>query len=350
MEEIISNHDYISSFNVLFYNSPIGVAIVSKDGEWLKINKRIADMLGYSQDELLSMTFQDVTHPDDLDSDLELYNRVLNNEIVDYSLIKRYIKKNGDELNVMLIVNGVFDDNNNIMYFVSQIVDLQEIISKQKKINSINNDLNSFIKIASHDLREPLRNINISLNNIMNYLVFRNINANSYICEIEQNLKLLDNILDDFSIYASIDIDLKSKYNTIRMAKFFIDEFPTYNIECNSDFCLNIKYNDLYYLFFHLINNSEKFSYRKKNYIKVEYIDSNTHHEILYKDNGIGIPSAFHNKVFLPFFQLEPKKYNGNGIGLAICKKICEKYDGDISILESSSNGTTFKIRLKKNL
>ncbi|HCB01616.1 MAG TPA: hypothetical protein DEP19_04460, partial [Anaerolineae bacterium] len=57
-------------FKNAFEYSAIGMALVSLEGKWLKVNKKICEIVGYSEDELMNLTFQDITHPDDLDLDL----------------------------------------------------------------------------------------------------------------------------------------------------------------------------------------------------------------------------------------------------------------------------------------
>lgn len=67
---------------------------VSLTGDWLAVNQKLCDIVGYTKEELLKITFQDITHPDDLAPDLALVEKMLKDEIQTYSLEKRYIKKN----------------------------------------------------------------------------------------------------------------------------------------------------------------------------------------------------------------------------------------------------------------
>lgn len=348
MEKDLLKNDYEKRYKALFYNSPNGMAIVNCDGGLLELNNELCDILGYTKEELLTKSFQDITHPDDVDIDIDLCKKVLNKEIRDYSLLKRYIRKDQSEIHSLLIVNGIFDANDNFKYFISQIINLQSIVMNDKKLKSINKDMNSFIKIASHDVREPLRNINISLNNLLNYCKSRVFNINSYVIEIEKNVKTISDILDDFSVYASIDTNLSSYIECRDFSDFISNQFPNKNIEISQSCDICVKQQDLYYLFEQLISNSEKFCHQRVSKIFINCVDNGPEYVISYRDNGIGIPEEFHSKVFLPFFQLDPKRYEGNGIGLAICKKICEKYNGSITITRSSHEGTEFKIVIKK--
>jgi PAS domain S-box-containing protein len=86
-----------SLFQNAFEFAAIGMALVSPEGKWLRVNRAICEITGYSETELLERTFQDITHPDDLDLDLDLANvrKMLAGEIKTYQMEKRYFHKNG---------------------------------------------------------------------------------------------------------------------------------------------------------------------------------------------------------------------------------------------------------------
>lgn len=113
-------------FRGAFEYSPIGMALVSLTGKWLKVNKNISELLGYTPDELVLKTFQEITHPDDVDRDLELLNLLLADEIESYHLEKRYFHKSGDTVWALLNVSLVKDMVGKPLYFVSQIIDITE--------------------------------------------------------------------------------------------------------------------------------------------------------------------------------------------------------------------------------
>lgn len=87
--------DSESKYRSTFENAAVGIAHVSLDGHWLEVNDQICMIVGYDRQELLTKTFQDITYPDDLDSDLQQLQQVLAGEIDTYTMDKRYIRKNG---------------------------------------------------------------------------------------------------------------------------------------------------------------------------------------------------------------------------------------------------------------
>jgi len=113
-------------FKGAFEYSAIGMGLVSLEGKWLKVNKQVCQTLGYSEKELLSKTFQEITHPDDLDLDMMHVQGMLLGEIMTYQMEKRYIHKTGTIIWVTLSVSLVRDTNGIPMHFVSQIKDITE--------------------------------------------------------------------------------------------------------------------------------------------------------------------------------------------------------------------------------
>lgn len=121
-------------FRGVFNQAAVGVARLSPDGTWLSVNKKLCDIVGYSHKELLSKTFQDITHPDDLQTNLAYVHQLLEDEIQTYSMEKRYLKKNGDLVWVNLTVSLVRDTNNDPDYFISVIEDITERKQAKEKL------------------------------------------------------------------------------------------------------------------------------------------------------------------------------------------------------------------------
>ena len=113
-------------FRSAFEYAAIGMALVAPDGRWLRVNRSLCRLVGYEPEELLTRTFQDITHPDDLDADLDYVRRMLTGEIETYQMEKRYVRKDRQIVWVMLSVSLVHDATGAPLYFVSQIQDITE--------------------------------------------------------------------------------------------------------------------------------------------------------------------------------------------------------------------------------
>jgi PAS domain S-box-containing protein len=111
-------------FKNAFEYSAIGMALVSPEGQWLKVNPTGCSILGYSEAELLRKTFRDITHPDDLEKELNFVRQMLAGEIETYKMEKRYFHKEGRIVWALLAVSLVKDHEGVPLYFIAQIEDI----------------------------------------------------------------------------------------------------------------------------------------------------------------------------------------------------------------------------------
>jgi len=113
-------------FRVTFEQAAVGIAHVATDGRWLRVNQRLCEIVGYTREELLGLTFQDITHPDDLSIDLEHVRQVLADEIQTYSLEKRYIRKDKTTVWINLTVSLLRNAEGAPAYFISIVQDISQ--------------------------------------------------------------------------------------------------------------------------------------------------------------------------------------------------------------------------------
>jgi diguanylate cyclase (GGDEF)-like protein/PAS domain S-box-containing protein len=113
-------------FSGAFQSAAIGMAIVSPEGRYIQVNAAMCRMLGYTADEFRGLSFQDITHPDDLGDDLALTNATLDGKRMIYTLEKRYRHKNGSDVSTVLSVSLVRDEAGEPLYFVSQVLDITD--------------------------------------------------------------------------------------------------------------------------------------------------------------------------------------------------------------------------------
>ena len=139
-----SEKKYRSSFD----HAAIGKAHVSRDGRWLQVNEALCGLIGYSEEELLGKPFRDITHPEDLPLDLSYVDAMLERRISSYSIEKRYFKKDGGMVWVLLTVSAASDEHDEVSYFVAEVQD----ISAQKELEQ------QLIQQAQHDSLTGLAN------------------------------------------------------------------------------------------------------------------------------------------------------------------------------------------------
>jgi PAS domain S-box-containing protein len=127
IEEVLRESE--ERFRATFEHAAIGAAQVGIDGRWLRVNRRLAEIVGYEPDELLETTFQDITHPEDLEGDLAQVRRLLAGELQTYTLEKRYLRRDGSAVWVNLTASLVRAASGEPAYFIAAIED----ISARKK-------------------------------------------------------------------------------------------------------------------------------------------------------------------------------------------------------------------------
>jgi diguanylate cyclase (GGDEF)-like protein/PAS domain S-box-containing protein len=113
-----------SRFRSAFGSAAIGMALVGLDGRWLQVNLPLCELVGYSEAELLTTTFQAITHPDDLEADLNHVRQLLAGEIRSYHMEKRYFHKRGHVVWILLSVSLMRGAQGQPSYFISQIQDI----------------------------------------------------------------------------------------------------------------------------------------------------------------------------------------------------------------------------------
>ncbi len=140
---------HISESETRFRNameySAIGMALVGTEGQWLQTNKALCQFLGYSQEELRGLTFQQLTWPEDLNKDLQQVEKLISGEINTYSMEKRYYNRNGDVVWALLAVSLVRHTDGTPLYFIAQIEDINEL----KRTEQVNQQLMERITLAN---------------------------------------------------------------------------------------------------------------------------------------------------------------------------------------------------------
>jgi len=121
-------------FRSVFDHAPIGVDVVSPEGRYLQVNRSLCEILGRSEEELLTITWQEITQPDDLLDNLSYARRIVEGEFPRYHLEKRYLHADGHTVWVALRVSLVGDSEGEPLYFVSQIQDVTKRTEAERKL------------------------------------------------------------------------------------------------------------------------------------------------------------------------------------------------------------------------
>lgn len=151
--------DHHELFEQIYTQAPIGIALASPEGKWTKVNPAFCRMLGYTSEELLRMTYQDITHPDDSADDFDYVCGLLEGKSKGYQYEKRYVRKDGQTLWISLHVALVrCEPTNEPLYFICHVVNIsdrkaieQKMAHKEEIFNLISTHAQEIIYIASTD-------------------------------------------------------------------------------------------------------------------------------------------------------------------------------------------------------
>ncbi|WP_284229522.1 sensor domain-containing diguanylate cyclase [Mycobacterium antarcticum] len=137
-----------ATFEAVFANAPIGIALVDLNGSFQRVNRALCQITGYEEHELANLTFQDITHPDDLDTDLNEATRLLNGEITSYRMDKRYYAKDGHLIWIHLSGSLVRDLTGEPLHFIAHIEDIsarkrdEELLTRRASLDPLTGLLN----------------------------------------------------------------------------------------------------------------------------------------------------------------------------------------------------------------
>jgi signal transduction histidine kinase len=236
-----------------------------------------------------------------------------------------------------------------------------QLESKVFELNQMNTNLEEFIHVISHDLKEPLRKL---VTYTTRFNGTSKINGDhtelKYLNVIQNSALRLNSLVDDLVKYSystakngSDSIDLNEVMKEVLEDLELIISENKASIEFNKLPNMNVSHVQMRQLFSNLLTNAIK--YKKEGVIPQITISADiahdiehapplkNYHRIIVKDNGIGIGTIHQKKIFTIFQRLHKRhEYSGNGIGLAICKKIMENHYGKIDVESELNEGSTF--------
>ncbi len=152
MEENLRSSE--ARFRSYFEQHAFGLTVTSLEKGWIEANDRLCEILGYSRDELMHMTWAELTHPDDLETDVVQFNRVLSGEIDGYSMEKRYIRKDGQPIWTSISVRCSRLADGKPDYFIGIVQDITERKKAEEELDRYRQSLEDLVGIRTIELEE----------------------------------------------------------------------------------------------------------------------------------------------------------------------------------------------------
>ena len=367
-----------AQFRGAFETASHGMALVSLEGRWLRVNRALCSILGYSREELLEKDFQAVTHPDDLSVDLDLLRGLLADEIPSYQIEKRYLRNDGSVVWVLLSVALVREPSGLPLHFVSQVMDISAskeadamrahaeaaLRDATRIAESANQAKSAFLANMSHEIRTPLNGV-IGMNGLLLETAL-DAEQREY-AEIarasgESLLGLINDILDLSKIESghleleSIVFDLRTVVDesvesvALKAAEKGLELLIDIDPACVASYTGDP--TRLRQVFLNLLSNAVKFTAKGDILVSVAPApapDGRLALTCAVKDTGIGFAADAAADLFKPFTQADvstTRKFGGTGLGLSICKRLVAAMGGDIQATSAPGAGTTVRFQV----
>ena len=352
-------------FDSIFTYANIGLAIVSLEGQWIKVNQSIVNLLGYSEAELLDMSYPSITHREDLQKDLDSMNELINGEIDSYQTEKRFFHKDGNVIWALVSVSLITDELNEPLYYVVQVTDITSQRETTWQLNLLmnivkeqNKKLLNFAHIATHDIRTHVGN----LGSIIGFIEddFETINSNENFGMLKESLSNLESTLDHLNNIRKSKLDQTSKLKSLSLYNYVTHAIYNINSIAKKYHCQILNHVDkghnvlaieayLDSIILNFLTNAIK--YRSANRLPVITISSELTEECVIlkiEDNGLGINlEKDGNKLFTLNGTFHDHK-DSRGVGLYITKNHVESIGGKIEVESEVGQGTSFSIYFKK--
>ncbi len=284
----------------------------------------------------------------------------------DYNLpieVQNGTRQIGTWLDFVLFALGIYMLAKNNYEIEEELAGSNRILTSQAvELKRSNEDLEQFAYIISHDLRVPLRNIT----NFLTLLERRhapalNNEAKEFINYSVEGAKRLERLIEDLLSYSKVGRNLPpaQSVDSGELLKTIQFEMRDKALRANHKITIsdkmpileNVHSTMIYHVFQNLITNGLKFNKNEKPEVAVNVKTDNKQHTFEVRDNGIGIPMEYKNKLFQMFKRLHTEQeFQGTGMGLAICKRIVNFYGGEVWFESETGKGTSFFFTIPKTI
>ncbi len=344
-----------------FDQAVVGIAHVGLDGSWLRVNRRLCDMLGYTEAELLVTDFQTITHPLDLDADLTQVEAVLEGRIASYSMEKRYVRKDDEIVWANLTVSLLRDEDGAPVHFVSIVDDITEsralraelqrahdvleaeVARRTAELSRSNDELQEFAYVASHDLQEPLRTVS-SFVQLLERRLGDDLDdeGREYIRFAVDGTARMKGLIQALLQYSRVGagdrprdevVELDAVVDEVLADLSAAVEEAGAEVERDPLPAVRGDASELRQVVQNLLDNALKYRGDEPLRIALRARTEGDDAVLAVEDNGTGIDPEHAERVFEIFQRLTPAtRVPGAGIGLAITKKIVGRHGGSIRI------------------
>jgi PAS domain S-box-containing protein len=367
-------------------NAAVGIAHTDFGGRWLRVNEKLCAIVGYTRQELLNKTFQDITYPDDLPVSVDHVARLRQGEFPSYSLEKRYIRKDGSPVWIDLSVALQLDAVGTPAYMIAIIQDISqrkwlegELRQAIVTAEAANRAKSEFLAHVSHEIRTPLNAI-LGMNELA---LDTPVTAQQrkYLTVAQSAAEALLDVINDLLDFSKIEAGrLELDRATFALRTMLNDTLRSLALRAHRKGLELVGRVDpdvpdsvvgdaarLRQVLTNLVGNAIKFTERGEVVVSLSAVTARSVSDTLaepvadapgndislhfaVRDTGIGIPREKQRKIFEAFEQADrstTRRYGGTGLGLSIASRLIGLMGGRITVDSEPGRGSTFSFTVR---
>lgn len=388
VEEVLKESE--DFFRSLYQNSPLGIVFCNQAGHVIKCNGRFLELVGSDLERFKSEPISGALSEEE--------KSLLEQKIINAFYSKKYflrhelkLTRNGQEEWYDIAISLLLNNDGHLQYMIGMIGDISDRKIQEATIQSLltelkdknehledrvrartadlvkineelqqkNEALKRFAYIASHDLKEPIRNIS-SFVGLIRRKIDRDLPEEilEYFDFIKRNTQMMHHLVTDILEYSQVTneviqlekVDLTQLFTKVEFfLKDLIAEKESVIVYPDKLPVIWSRENFLFMVFKNLINNGLKYNKSDQAVVEIAFTEDTDFYNFSVKDNGIGMAPEYHEQIFEMFKRLHNRQeYLGSGIGLAICKRIVMRLHGRISVESELGQGSIFHVQLPK--
>lgn len=369
-------------FRAAFDSAASGMALVGCDGQWLKVNSALCEMLGYTETELLKLSAKEMTYPEDAPANQRQIRSLLEGKENSAHYEKRFVHKLGHVVWTSISNSLVRDDAGQPLYFIVQAQDITEqkrnaetlrIYTAEIELKNVELDQalsaardaararTEFLANVSHEMRTPMNGI-IGMGSLLLETSLDS-EQKEYANSIRNCARSLLEVISDILDYSKIEAHKlyleNTEFDVQEVIKGIADVFSYRATEKGLAFHCDMAEiddigkvwgdpNRLRQVLVNLVGNAIKFTEQGEIEVKVkleEQSKKRARYRFMVRDTGIGIAREKQDMIFEGFTQADgsaTRQYGGTGLGLAISKQLVALMGGQIGVESNLDAGSTF--------
>lgn len=364
-------HDLEELFRLALTNAPVGMAIAALEGPWIAVNPALCRLLDYTEAELLDgRSFADLTHADDLPTELELLEEMLAGQRSTYALDKRYRRRNGSLVWTRTVVSLVRDRAANPRYFVAQCLDTTEQHFTEEELRRTAADLVraaadlresdeirvAFLRATSHELRTPLAVVSGVTNTLRRYhtrmtdeqvddLLDRLQSQTQRLTRVVSDLLDVDQLTTGLIRAATRPLPFAQLVRTVLEAT----QVPDRRVQLTlTELVVPGDLAKLERVVANLLSNAVRHT-APGGWIGIRTEEAGDAALLIVEDDGDGLPHGFEERIFEPFVQGPERREDarpGTGLGLTLVREYVALHGGSVTAETRAEGGARFTVRL----